>query len=121
LVFNKKIITTKKGMFLRIYLRKIVSSGFSCAFTCENRFPADFPVDITAELPADCLQERCCKFFLIFGRKFRRKQLPTKVLAGNQNPQETCFLRIFGLKPQENPQVISKILVVTKTCELDYM
>jgi hypothetical protein len=48
--------------------------------------------------------------------KNRRKQLPTKVLAGNQNPQEnpqeTCFLRIFGLKPQENPQVISKILVV---------
>jgi hypothetical protein len=48
--------------------------------------------------------------------KIRRKQLPIKVLAGNQNPQqnpqETCFLRKFGLKPQENPQVISKILVV---------
>jgi hypothetical protein len=44
--------------------------------------------------------------------KIRRKQLPTKVLAGNQNPQETRFLRIFSLKLQENPQVINKILVV---------
>jgi hypothetical protein len=73
-------------MFLRIYLQKKVSSGFSCTFTCENRFPADFSVDITTELPADCLQERCCRFFSHFRQKIFRKQLPTKVLAGNQNP-----------------------------------
>jgi hypothetical protein len=46
----------------------------------------------------------------------RRKQLPTKVLAGNRNPQQipqqTCFLRIFGPNPQENPQVIRTFLVV---------
>jgi hypothetical protein len=116
LVFNKKIITTKIRDVPADLSAENVSSGFSCVFTCENRFPADFPVDITAELPADYLKERCGRFFPIFVRKFRRKQLPTKVLAGNQNPQEnpqeTCFLRIFGLKPQENPQVISKILVV---------
>jgi hypothetical protein len=48
--------------------------------------------------------------------KNRRKQLPTKVLAGNLNPQEipqeTCFLRIFCPFPQENPQVICRFLVV---------
>jgi hypothetical protein len=42
----------------------------------------------------------------------RRKQLPTKVFAGNPNPQEilqqTCFLWIFC----PNPQEISKFLVV---------
>jgi hypothetical protein len=57
--------------------------------------------------------------FLIFchrklscGFENRRKQLPTKVLAGNPNPQETCFLRIFCPNPQQNPQEISKFLVV---------
>jgi hypothetical protein len=49
----------------------------------------------------------------------RRKQLPTKVLAENQNPQEnpheTCFLRIFGL----NPQVIRRFLAVTRVMLLE--
>jgi hypothetical protein len=44
--------------------------------------------------------------------KNRRKQLPTKVLAGNQNPQEMGFLRIFGQNSQENLQENRKFLVV---------
>jgi hypothetical protein len=48
--------------------------------------------------------------------KNRRKQLPTKVLARNQNPQENPqemgFLRIFGQNSQENPQENRKFLVV---------
>jgi hypothetical protein len=54
--------------------------------------------------------------------KNRRKQLPTKVLAGNQypqeNPQETCFLRIFGQILQENPQEKRKFLVVIEKSNL---
>jgi hypothetical protein len=114
LVFNKKLLLQKQGdvqfnafsahlpakigflriflwillqSYLRIVCRKDAAEFFS--FMAENsagKFPAD--------------------------SKIRRKQLPTKVLAGNQNPQETCFLRIFDLKLQENPRVISKILVV---------
>jgi hypothetical protein len=75
-------------------------------------------------------------FFLIFCRKFRRnvscgfenrrKWLPTKVLVGNQNPQETCFLQIFCPNPQENPQEIGRFLVVVvryirKMCRLIYI
>jgi hypothetical protein len=82
-------------MFLRICLQKNVSSGFFCAFTCENRLPADFPVDISAELPAECLQERCCRIFLIYGRKFRRK-----ISCGFWNPQETITYEGFSWEPK---------------------
>jgi hypothetical protein len=60
----------------------------SCGFICENMFPREFSVVFAAELPAD--------LFSFFGRKFRRKQLLTKILAGNPNLdeilQETRFL-----------------------------
>jgi hypothetical protein len=95
--------------------------------------PAEFPKGFTAE--TDFLRIFLRKtlpnylriivgmfaavLFLIFchrklscGFENRRKQLPTKVLAGNPNPreipQETCFLRIF----YPNPQVIGRFLVV---------
>jgi hypothetical protein len=79
--------------FMRFSLRNKVSCGIfattSLLFSTGNsagKFPADF--------------------------KNRRKQLPTKVLAGNQNPQEisqeTYFLRILGPNPQEK----RKFLVV---------
>jgi hypothetical protein len=95
--------------FLRIYLRKNDSWGVSCGIysriTCgffAGKFPTDllwFLVENSAgKFPADS--------------KNRRNQLPTKVLAGNPNPQETCFLRIFCPNPQQNPQEISKFLVV---------
>jgi hypothetical protein len=91
LVFNKKIITTKIRDVPADLSAENVSSGFSCVFTCENRFPADFPVDITA----DCLQERCGRFFPIFGRKFRRK-----ISCGFQNPQETITYEGFSWEPK---------------------
>jgi hypothetical protein len=67
-------------------------------------------------LPADFIWFSCgfiwgfsCGYYL---RIYLRIQLPTKILAGNQNPQEipqeTHFLRIFDLNPQEK----NKFLVV---------
>ncbi|MCI20896.1 hypothetical protein A2U01_0042059, partial [Trifolium medium] len=52
--------------------------------------------------------------------KNRRKQLPTKVLAGNLNPQE--IPRIFGPNPQDNQQENNKFLVViVEVSELLYL
>jgi hypothetical protein len=117
LVFNKKNYDKNK------------IRGCSCGFICGKTFPADF----LAHLPAKIdflriflwvllrihLRIVCRKdatnFFSFSAEnsagkfpedsKIRRKRLPTKVLAGNQNSQE-------------NPQVISKILVVYITRKL---
>jgi hypothetical protein len=113
----------------------------SCGFICKKTFPADFPAHLPAKigflrillwillqsyLLIVCRKDAGDFFSFSAGNsagkfpedsKIRRKQLPTKVLAGNQNPQEnpqeTRFLPAdFSLKLQENPQVINKILVV---------
>jgi hypothetical protein len=52
-------------------------------------------VDITTELPADSLQERCCRFFSHFWQKIRRK-----ISCGFQNPQETITYKGFSWEPK---------------------
>jgi hypothetical protein len=98
-------------------------SRISCGFSCRKMIPAGFTAEtnfLRNTLPnylRIIAGMFTAVFSLIFCRKFRRKvsygfenrrkQLPTKVLAGNPNPQET-FLRIFC----PNPQEIGRFLVV---------
>jgi hypothetical protein len=88
------------GNFLRVLLRNYL-----------RFFTGKFAVDLFLLLA----ENSAGKFPADFTN--RRKQLPTKVLAGNPNlqeiPQETCFLRNFSPNLQENPQVNKKFLVVS--------
>jgi hypothetical protein len=104
------ILSTEMG-FLRNYL------PYCCGFTC--RLSAGTFALASSSFSAG---NSAGKFPADF--KNRSKQLPTKVLAGNQNPQENsqemCFLRIFGQILQENPQVKWKFLVVL-SCASTYI
>jgi hypothetical protein len=52
-------------------------------------------VDITAELPADCFQERCCRFFSHFWQK-----IPQETFLRILNPQETITYKGFSWEPK---------------------
>ncbi|KAK2366342.1 hypothetical protein QL285_079734 [Trifolium repens] len=104
----------------------MLPAEFPAGFTAETDFLRIFLLNTLPNYLRIIAGMFAAVFFLIFCRKFRRKvscgfenrrkQLPTKVLAGNPNPQEipqeTCFLRIFCPNPQENPQEIGRFLVV---------
>jgi len=76
-------------MFLRIWFRK-QGHGQGIPLNTAQKFPADYHASIFAG-----------KFPAV--PKILRKQLPTKLLAGNLNPwqipQEIAFLRKFSLNP----------------------